>query len=685
MPPDNILLKIFTIPRPAARERGVKTAAAGLMLFVIPLINCGAGAVETAPALSQAAGYYRLGNASKALETCLAALDKDPFNKDLYAYALEILPDGPSKQAEALRVITNKASARATGEYIYYLGFCKLLRGDGRKPQALSNCKKARTLDPAAWPVYRELGLTYSANGDNARALETLAQGVEISTDNYKAYYYLAAGHERAGNTAGALKNYRKAGELLKHSEELNAAAYAGRVREKINKLAAAPVTPPVKPHVKPAAPAAAVVPSAAPKKIFEICVKEAEGLKRSGDAAAVEKKLAACSALAPREPRIKLDRADYLMRLGKYEEAAGEYRAAAALFGGDGPMTAFCHLKTAQIYFKLNNNPEAVRYYAKALEINKNDLNALLGLAQTHEAAGDLKKAGELYARVLKAEPANAKARERLDEISFELLSNSQLLAQLQFRGAAADNQLSASREDLELLGTIRLAERNGAVDYLRSKTPYTSGLILERQEQDHTGLVLSLAGFKSFLGYLTRDAISFFEKKAISLKDVFLLRDLKGRPLFEPGGRLTKEGMQAYRRAQTGEKAWLTTYEAVPTPEEEKLSAEAEKLIRSGFREISEPEYEWLLKVTDCPDDVLRTPPCDIRLLKMQRGVKYFLCYSERDCRREAVILSTYVERFRAGDTEMSNLTESTAFFGTGAIKKKRFCYQGKIWNGE
>ena len=650
---------------------------AAYSLLLAPLLICERGeAAVDRPALSEAAGYYRLGSAIKALETCLKALDKDPFDRDLYAYALEILPDSPSKYSAALRRITEKASANKTDEYIYYLGFCKLFRGAGQRPQALSNCKKARALEPTSWPVYRELGLTYSANGDGDRAVEILAQGVELFPDNYKAYYYLAAEYDRLNDDAAALKNYQKSLILIETTEDPDAQVYSSRIRGKIKMLAAKPVP---RKQAKPVKPAA-------PKKLSEACAKEADDLKKSGDTTGVEKKLAACESLAPHNPQIKIDRAEHLLRLGKYEEAAGEYQRAAALFGVKDPMAAFCHLKTAQIYFKLNDIPASIRQYNTALEINKNDLNAMMGLAAAYEAKADLKTAGDLYARVLKAEPGNAKARERLDEINFNLLSSEQLLEELRARGAADGKKTSPSADDLKLLRAMRQAERNGAVDYLSSKTAYTKSFILEKQEQGYIRLTLTLTGFKSYQSYLTQDAISFLEKKGITLRDIFTLRDLKGRPFFEPGGRLTEEGAQAYRQALIGEKTWLMHYEAVPTPEEEKLTAEAEALVKNGFREISEPEYLWLMKVTDCPDNVLRSAPCNIKLLKTQRSLKYFLCYSPPPlCSDAAGKLATYIERYRAGDTEISELTRSTAFFGTGGVKKKRFCDQGKIWTGE
>ena len=665
--------------------------AACLSLLAPLLAAQGPGAAGKDQALREASGYYRGGSAGKALETCLAALDKNPYDEDLYAYALEIFPDGPSKSAAALRAITEKASARQADKYIYYLGFCKLFRNSGQLPQALSNCKKARVLEPTSFPVYRELGLTYSASGDGARAVETLAQGVEISSDNYKAYYYLAAEYERLKNYPSALRNYRKALGLLGAGGDLDAGTYHSLIRGKIKKLEAMPVkkTASAKasaPAGRTGAAAGRKAAPAVPKQNYESCAKEAEALKETGNIPAIQTKLAECETLSPREPQAKIDRAGYLTRLGKYEEAAEEYKKASALFGAKDLMTAFCHLKTADLYLKLNDAPNAARYYTKALEINKNDLNAMLGLAAASEARADNKTAGELYARVLKAEPSNAKARERLDELTFSLLSPSQLLEELRARGAADEGKLAASPDDLKLLKIMRLAERNGAVDYLRSKTAYTSGLILEKLEQEQVRLSLTLLGYKSYQNYLSRDAVAFFEKKGIDLRDIFTLRDLRGLPLFGTGGRLTDEGMRAYWQAQTGEKSWLMHYEAVASPEEEKLTAEAEKLLKSGFKEISEAEYLWLMKVTDCPDDILRTPPCDIKLLKMQRTTKYFLCYLQPpQCSGESAKLATYVERYRNGDTEMSEQTRSTAFFGSGGIAKKRFCYQGKIWYGE
>ena len=198
---------------------------------------------------------------------------------------------------------------------------------------------------------------------------------------------------------------------------------------------------------------------------------------------------------------------------------------------------------------------------------------------------------------------------------------------------------------------------------------------------------LMLTLAGFKNYQTYQSRDAVRFFEKKAINLRDVFALRYLQGRPVFATGGKLTPEGMETYWNAQNGEKSWLMPYENPRTPEEDQVTAAAQDLMKKGFREISEPEYLWLMKVTTCPDDILRAEPCNIKVLKAPKTVKYFLCFENvSTCfTKENGILATYILKSRAGEKDVEPAATHSAFFGSGGSEKRRFCHNGKIWNGE
>jgi tetratricopeptide (TPR) repeat protein len=349
-------------------------------------------------------------------------------------------------------------------------------------------------------------------------------------------------------------------------------------------------------------------------------------------------------AAPATRNPQTKTDRADYPQKPGRLQEA--------------------------------------IARYLKALEINGKDTAAVMGLAAAYEAVPDLKKAEEFYARALALEPGNARAGARLDEIRFSLLSADQLMADLRDRGAAGGNKPAPGVADIELLKAMRLAERNGAVDYLRSKTAYIKTLVFERREQDRIRLLLTAAGLTSYQKFLSRDAVSFFEKQGIALQEVFTLRDLTGQPVFDKSGVLTPEGTLAYRQGKAGVKSWLMHYEAaVTTPEDAKLNEQIKNLLQRSYLEISEPEYLWLARITTCPDDVLQDPACKMQILRTSKARRYFLFYQDGfpGCN---VALNLSLADYRAGETDISETNRGTNFFGTGGNKKHRLCENGKLW---
>ncbi|MBU2572964.1 MAG: tetratricopeptide repeat protein [Elusimicrobia bacterium] len=672
-------------------------------------VNVSAGPADAGKAagpLDNAVKAYEQGQTGKALDICLEGLNKNPADRELYLYAVEILPEGHSKRAASLHAITAGAPA-ADDDYIYHFGLCKIYRNSGQAPEALSNCKRAMEREPTAWPVYRELGLTYSKNGKHKKAVETLSQGVELSSDNYKAYYYLAAEYEKTSDRPRALKNYLKALALVKKAADFDARSYSGIIRGKIKRLS-------VKKGMKRPRQASKKA-AARPRMTFDACVSDAQESERKNDLAAAEKKLSACAGLMPQNAQVRLERANLLARLGKYEPAGEEYQRAAALFGKKDPpaphffqkgqsagqaapgdsnqaMAAFCHIKTAQTWSKLGDQAKTALYYQKALEINKNELNALLGLAGAYEAKADLAAAAALYERVLKVEPSNAKAKERLDDINFSLLSNAGILSELKERKAVDAAKTELSEEDLNTVKTMRQAEKRGAIDFLKGRAPLMNGLIVVRQVRGGVKLMLTMAGFKAYQSYLTRDAVGFFEKKGITLSEVFVLKDLKGKPIFDPAGNLTGDGMAAYWQAQAGTKSWLMPYEA-PASVSAAASApvkenpETEQALKDGYREISEPEFSWLLSATECPVETLTEKPGEIlKLIKAPKRQRYFLCYMQGAiCAMKGTNkLATYIENYRRGDTHIPE-TKATAFFGAKVSQGRRFCHNGKIWMGD
>jgi tetratricopeptide (TPR) repeat protein len=332
----------------------------------------------------------------------------------------------------------------------------------------------------------------------------------------------------------------------------------------------------------------------------------------------------------------------------------------------------------------KPDRRQEAIARYLKALEINGKDTAAVMGLAAAYEAVPDLKKAEEFYARALGLDPGNARAGERLDEIRFSLLSAAQLMEELRDRGAADDKKPAPSVADIELLKAMRLAERNGAVDYLRSKTAYIRNLMVEKREQNRIRLLLTPAGLTSYQNFLSRDAVSFFEKQKIALQEIFTLRDLSGQPVFDKSGRLTTEGTRVYRQGKAGTKSWLMHYEAAAkTPEDATLNEQIKDLLKAGYLEISEPEYLWLAKITTCPDDLLQDPAslCKMRFLRTSKARRYFLFYQDQTPGCNMALNLSLVD-YRAGETETYENTKGTNFFGTGGNEKHRLCEKGKLW---
>lgn len=401
----------------------------------------------------------------------------------------------------------------------------------------------------------------------------------------------------------------------------------------------------------------------------------------------AAERSSAECLKLSPSNPELRKDRAALLIRLGRYEDAVTQYNRAAELYKKR-PMAAFCRVKMAETLTKLGRGADAEKAYKAALETSPGDLNALRGLAKAFETRGDLKSASDIYKKILSAEPSNAGARARLSEIEAELTLPEQAMAELKERQAVDPKKVSAGPEDLKLFKDITAAERNGAVDCIKRKHPSLNGLVRERPGVKGPKLLLTGAGYRLYLSYLSQEAVAFFEGKSITFRDIFSLRDNSGAPLFDKAGKLTAEGAAALSLAQSGQKSWLLTYEAVPkSPLAEKANKETEAALGSGYSEISEPEYLWLMKATNCPEDVLLADPLNMKHINDGTRVRYLICSAGSAPCMNALNanLPNYIEAYRAGQTEILDSRTSTAFFGIGGIKKRRFCEDGKIWMGE
>lgn len=599
-------------------------------------------------------------------------------DRALFLYAVELLPENSPGRAKSLAAAGGAMLEKKSEDYAWYLGICKAMRVTGRSAEALSNCKRALELDPTVYPVYRELGLTYAAAGNPRKAAETLAQGVEISSASYQAHYYLAKVLEKRGDSSRAAASYTKGLALAKRDPGLDAAYYRALIQAGLKRTAAVKV----KARAKTPEP-----PAPGDKQLAAACLlKFREEFLKDNLGTAVEAS-DGCLKFAPSDPQLAAERAPLLVRLGRYEEGVKEYERAAALYGEKNSAAALCRVKAAETWIKLGKHDKALAQYRLALKTDPRDMNALKGLAAALEARSDFSGAIETYDAILKLEPGNEKARVRKEELRSGALTSAQILEELKLRQAVDQKKTSLQPEDIKLFKAIKAAEISGAVDYLKKKAKSYRSLVLERHTPEGTKLVLTGGGYKAYTFHATREAVKFFEGQGIGLREIFTLRTLEGAPAFDAGGRLTPEGEELWRRSSPGTKNWLLVYEPVPaSPQAQQANKEIAEAEKNGYREISEPEYLWLLRATDCPEDVMQAPPVSLKKISDGARVRYLLCYIPNALCMNGTNdkLPPYIETYRSGDDSISDAKASTSFFGTGGVKKHRFCEKGRIWDG-
>ncbi|MBU2530047.1 MAG: tetratricopeptide repeat protein [Elusimicrobia bacterium] len=638
-----------------------------------PILDC-------AKEAAKAEQLYLNGKSQSALlsfDLCSKTRNKE---KETFLYFIRILPENSSSSYyEDLLKIADKALQEKNNNYIPYLALCKYYRNKNHLNTALSNCKKALMLEPIAYPVYRELGLTYAKTKNSTKAIENFKQGIDISSGNYTARYLLAEEYFKIKNDKAALANYAKTLNLLplQAKNSLFANNISKRIailnnrlskqselrQNKINKVQSAEV---------------------------EKCISAANNYSNSDRLEEAYAQISKCQKMDKSNSKAIMFSADILMQLGKYEASIEEYKRIAQIKKFQKDVRSFCHLKIGEIYSKMQNNKLAITHYEKAVQINAADTNALLKLAKCHENDSNYEKAISYYKSILKVEPSNILANLKVKELKVKTMSEEDILKEMKLRLIIDENSDTLTKDIKDLFYLMREAETKYAVDYLKEKNVILSDKIITlRNSEGKFKLFLNAKGFKTYRWLMTREAVRFFEAKGIDLTTIFLLRDKKGAIIFDKKGDLTDEGLRAYWSALEGKNTWLLPYEKPPANTRQEQDNKKIGEIRSlGYREISEPELAWLLKATDCPMEVLMPPQKKyLQIIKTEDSKMNFLCYeTPSSCSPfgDGAILATYMEQYRAGNSNIPTGKTSTAFFGTGAIERKNFCHEGKIWDG-
>ncbi|MCX5786518.1 MAG: hypothetical protein NTX59_12610 [Elusimicrobia bacterium] len=262
-------------------------------------------------------------------------------------------------------------------------------------------------------------------------------------------------------------------------------------------------------------------------------------------------------------------------------------------------------------------------------------------------------------------------------------VISKAEIWSELKFRRAVPETQEAPRSSDFLLYKAMKRAEEENAFDFLQKRRKdIPSVFYVERKSAEGPEKLLTLQGFQDYRDRLTRDAVKFFQNKGLGWPEIMKLRDLRGAAVMGDFGLLSYAGMEVYYAALKGRHEWLMPGEKIPesslTPEEK----QAADLLKRGYIELSDSEYNWLLKVTRCSETTLRV---DYKILTIKRGKAGNRYFAEKAEMNETNVIHFYIYKYRHGDTNDPAM-KSTAFFGSGAVTGRRLCgNDGKPWLGQ
>ena len=714
------------------------------MLAVAALLCAAPGYCIPKPDVDLAAGMLAEGRPFQAVEILEGVLSLDTGNARagaLLGVALSEL--GPQRAAQAVRLL-NKATEREPAVIDYRIALCRAYRQMGDTVQAVAQCRLAMTLDATNTEVYRELGLVYQSTGDSDAALESWGMASRINPDDYINFYYLGMGQSAASKYSDAVPTLRKAevnaqrklgagpnrniskiqfalaGALAKTGHFTEASSAYAEAAENdmlgdIAPLAAArrralprsdgaavlrEIAALDRQHEKELARQAAlagdtvVLPERkaldeAQKTALAACINSGQEAFNEGRVPDAETEFRRCLEIQPADDNSRISLAGILMVENKLTEARLNFRIGIGLLDPKSSMAAYCNSRLGDIAVKNVRYDEAATYYKAAIAIDGNDTNSVVGLGRCRELSGDWKEASVYYSKGLELEPGNSAAREGQRRCEPYVMTDEEILAELKERHILTPEKTVLTADDKEYFMQVRDAEEMGAIDYLKRKLRrLPAKYVLEiNPGTAQYRLMLTGAGFKSYRNNISLDARNFFEKKGMSTKAIMRVRALNGKLVYEPTdkGLISFEGMKVYYYALVGQKKYLLPTDPIPPEamaalsETEKIEAEMQ---RDAYLEISELEYIWLAKATDCVEDTF-TGSLDMRISVLSNKNRlYFI--PANDQRKDKGIQLSYISRYRRGDTSIS--VRSTAFFGTGGMETKKLCTkEGKIWTGD
>ncbi|MCX7641956.1 MAG: tetratricopeptide repeat protein, partial [Elusimicrobiales bacterium] len=556
-------------------------------------------------------------------------------------------------------------------KFIGYLCLCRVNRINLKTDLAILSCSKAKVKNPFSPHPHIEFAEIYTSKNKNDVALTEIEFAINIDSENFHANLKAAELLEQK-NLNKSLQYYLKSLEILKKSNEPYIIGKKIYIENKITNLKSLIEKKSLEEK----------------EKKYLKCISNYKNEKNTDKSLKI---IEECLAMKSKHSEhVYMDYLTLLYQAEKFEEIIKAKKL-------EKELSKTNKLKFEEIlansYYKNGNYIEAVKYYKKLITDETYDFNLLNNYANSLEKTGDKITALEIYKKMNLIKPSTILS-EKIEEMKIEIMSDNEILEDLKIRGFVEKEKTVLLPPEKKLFLSIKLIEKNGAIKYLLETYSGYANIVWKNPTNDEE-LKITLSGYNLYIKNISQKFIKIIGKEAQDPRDIFKVKDSNGFDIFDKTGNLTYEGLKCfYDYQKTNKKNWYFPYEKPQIkPQESYLNIEKEaefnkkkkEIEKIGYEEISETEYLWLLSATNCPEETLLDSPCYIKKLDSGNGFKYFICMKEGMCNTTQMSLASYITSYRSGNSQLSKTTTASNFFGKPSSHKKRFCENGKIWQGE
>lgn len=564
-------------------------------------------------------------------------------------------------------IISNCSKLTVENSWVGYLCLCRINTLNKNYERARAACFKAKEINPFSADVYLEISRMYDKQGRSDEAITESEFAVSMNTENFEANMLLAKLIEKK-DIEKSLKYYRRSLNILNDSSNPDIISQKKFVISKIDDIESK-----IRDSI-----------SEKKKNEYDKCMSDFKKIKNEKKALYTLEKC-----LSMRQTNnldLNFTYLNLLYTNGRYQDVINlSSKIDEKKLTGE-KLEKFYYIM-ADSYFQSGSGKNSLKYYDKLYKLGMNDHTMLLKYAGLLERDGDKLTAIEVYKKAYSMSN-DEKIKEKINTLKLATMSDDDILNDMRERKFIDKSKVVLSQDDKKLFYSVKLAEKKGAIRFLEERYKGYANIIL--RDDDGSKRLMS-QGFYIYLKYISQLAIKLFQENKILPNYLFKLKDENNNPIFDSRGMLTYEGMIAYYEAtEKGSKTWYYPQE-VPVKKSDtsdykkKLEEIRKDMADNGYDEISESEYLYLIKATNCPEDILLNQPCNLKKVKINDDVKYFACSSLKcssDAYNTPIRLFTYIVSYREGKPiDLSNASRN--FFGS-TTQKKRFCEDGKIWQG-